>query len=644
MACYDIGSQVARPFASWRKRLALLLWLAWPSMSSSELSEAHCVHWFRNSSQRLAVGDRSMVGSKTEAACLRLLSEASEPASGEHGSGEGEGGEVGHEGGHEGGEEGNPHEEGHEGGEEGEEGEGHEHEPEYSSTDRQVACMLLGSVSFVLALLYLVNWNDDDIRRYTWKIISTTISIFLAVLLFGGFNQIVLQFFGTEEEIEHLPESTRWILSIVQVLHCLVYVVALQLTIAIISGAMFETERVDLDELSWVINDPLSKDHDTVVPQENLESIRNPNAFKSNMIDKYDMEVAVQKVRVEFNQRERRMKCYARLLAHMAGFAAINAGATMQQLEVFHHWALLLLPILIVQAIIMIVFKLFQLLRSLAKAHAKEQGRSGRRAKMMSEEVFEAENDISCLSVSFLIIQVIRFSLTGILPNAEGIEPDEKHNIHSPGNIGALYGIAGFFAFLACIMVILKAQLAQRAKEHSHAHGEEEEEEEEGFCQRVAIIGVNSTSMSFAWGVLWATRWWCLTIPVFELPSIMGRVIMALMLSAVSCVAVFMLDFVDDMHKGSEDSKAGAQAIQMMVNSLGILIGFSWEHTFDGGVVAVASGTKYPETVKFVMGVAITGLMVPMWRRHILTKEVALEKRKEEYEEMAARLERQGRS
>lgn len=648
MACCNVESKVARPVASWSKNLVLVLWLAWSNMSSSAFSEAHCAHWLRNSTRRLAMGDRSMIGSETETACLRILSEA-------------EVGEESHEVGaaHEGGEGGEGGESGE--GEEGEEGgesleeekEELEHEAEeeieeaeYTDTDREVACMLLGSVSFVLALLYLVNWDDDDIRRYTWKIISTTISIFLAVLLFGGFNQLVLKFFGdNEEEIEHLPESTRWILSIVQVLHCLVYVVALQLAIAIISGAMFETDRVDLDELLWVVNDPLTKDHDTVVPQDSLAKIRNPHGYKSNMHDKFGIEVPVQKMKVEYTKRDRWMKCYARLLAHMAGFAAINAGATMQQLKVFHHWALLLLPILIVQAIIMCSFKIFQGLRAVAKKQAKEMGRSGRRAHMMEEEVSEAENDISCLSISFLIIQVIRFSLTGILPNAEGIEPAEKDHLHSKGNIAALYGIAGFFAFLACIMVVVKSKMAAKSAEEHHGHGHHEEgehEEEEGFCARLAGIGISATSMCFAWGVLWATRWWCLTVPMFELPSIMGRVVMALMLSTVSCLAVFCLDFVDDAHKGSEDSKAGAQAIQMMVNSLGILIGFSWEHTFDGGVNAVANATRYPETVKFVMGVVIAALMVPMWRRHILTKEVSLQQRKEEYEEMQARVARQG--
>ena len=49
-----------------------------------------------------------------------------------------------------------------------------------------IACMLLGSVAFVMLLFYVVNWPDDDIRLYAWTIISTTLSIFTAVLAFSG--------------------------------------------------------------------------------------------------------------------------------------------------------------------------------------------------------------------------------------------------------------------------------------------------------------------------------------------------------------------------------------------------------------------------------------------------------------------------
>jgi len=61
----------------------------------------------------------------------------------------------------------------------------HGHAPP-SETGVTVSVMLLGSVAFVMALFYLVNWYDSDIRLYTWKMISATLSIFMAVLLFGA--------------------------------------------------------------------------------------------------------------------------------------------------------------------------------------------------------------------------------------------------------------------------------------------------------------------------------------------------------------------------------------------------------------------------------------------------------------------------
>merc|ERR1719421_894340 len=78
-------------------------------------------------------------------------------------------------------------------GEEAEEGEGEE-EMEYSDIDVGVGGMLLFSVAFVMLLFYFVNWQDDDIRRYSWSIISTTVSIFTAVLVFHGINEAIVAF------------------------------------------------------------------------------------------------------------------------------------------------------------------------------------------------------------------------------------------------------------------------------------------------------------------------------------------------------------------------------------------------------------------------------------------------------------------
>ena len=46
-----------------------------------------------------------------------------------------------------------------------------------------VSLMLLGSVAFVFGLIYMLNSPDDDIRGYTWNVVSSSIQIFMAIIL-----------------------------------------------------------------------------------------------------------------------------------------------------------------------------------------------------------------------------------------------------------------------------------------------------------------------------------------------------------------------------------------------------------------------------------------------------------------------------
>lgn len=51
--------------------------------------------------------------------------------------------------------------------------------------------MLLGSMGFMMATFYLVNWPDEDIQRISWEVISSTISVFGSLLLFQGCNRVL---------------------------------------------------------------------------------------------------------------------------------------------------------------------------------------------------------------------------------------------------------------------------------------------------------------------------------------------------------------------------------------------------------------------------------------------------------------------
>eukprot|EP00438_Fugacium_kawagutii_P012330 Skav221961 [mRNA] locus=scaffold195:719456:724597:- [translate_table: standard] len=98
--------------------------------------------------------------------------------------------------------------------------------------------MLLGGISFVMTLFYLVNDEDPDMRFYSWRVISATLSIFSAVLIFSGINKLKL---GAWQVIHFylLPQSQtpgyQFLLALVPML---TYFLLLQLGTAYESSAL----------------------------------------------------------------------------------------------------------------------------------------------------------------------------------------------------------------------------------------------------------------------------------------------------------------------------------------------------------------------------------------------------------------------
>merc|ERR1719433_1636027 len=72
---------------------------------------------------------------------------------------------------------------------------GHSHHellsPRQQGENLGVSVMLIGSVLFHTSLFYLVNHPDKEMKRHAWFIISSTISIFAAVLVFEGNSSVI---------------------------------------------------------------------------------------------------------------------------------------------------------------------------------------------------------------------------------------------------------------------------------------------------------------------------------------------------------------------------------------------------------------------------------------------------------------------
>lgn len=96
-------------------------------------------------------------------------------------------------------------EHGHQGGREGGIGHGHadgraEHAGhggghQESATAVALSLTLLGMVACVMSLFYLVNFPDRDIQRATWNILSSSLSIFGAVLCFSAIKGVTMMLF-----------------------------------------------------------------------------------------------------------------------------------------------------------------------------------------------------------------------------------------------------------------------------------------------------------------------------------------------------------------------------------------------------------------------------------------------------------------
>jgi hypothetical protein len=260
--------------------------------------------------------------------------------------------------------------------------------------------------------------------------------------------------------------------------------------------------------------------------------------------------------------------------------------------------------------------------------------------------------------MSYLIVNVVRLLLTDELPDESAEEPkDWKPRWWQPL---ALYGVGLFLVLLAGAQAIAMQKLKWPALRKP-------------TTLRILNTVLNATAMCFAWCVLWATHWAvekaCHDHGLHP-HRILQKVIIAFVLTTFAAAMVFAVDKIDDTleetlaarsaeqaaalqanedqeplagSKGADEAQEEARSahelaremIRIVVTSLGILVGFSWEHCFDGGVESIAETTD--ESIKsvfqLVLGILVCVLVLPAWRKHILQKVMLMEEMRNKEEE-----------
>eukprot|EP00928_Gymnodinium_smaydae_P093823 TRINITY_DN7814_c3_g1_i1.p1 TRINITY_DN7814_c3_g1~~TRINITY_DN7814_c3_g1_i1.p1 ORF type:complete len:618 (+),score=103.03 TRINITY_DN7814_c3_g1_i1:146-1855(+) len=435
---------------------------------------------------------------------------------------------------------------------------------------------------------------------YTWSIISTTISIFVAVLMFSGMNVVLHSVL-----LKGQPQIWHIVANFIQLV---VYLLTLQFATAYFSG-VFEEQ-------------PFLRGRTKVVCGTTLP-------------------FTIQEQR---SQKMRRMQCWATLLSHMTGFSAISFGGAIQHLEVFtkHRMStFFVIPFLYIGLVLS--GRVFRKMRnhaihegkyagpvraprrysSLATEAADEMHENMGRGIMMTryeETVTEAMNDVSSLAVSFLTVQACRFNISGVLPNDLGIE--ESHYVH-PWTC-SLYLIILSVAFCGC--TILLVTIAKRFPEDVTPGTWQ------SMCKRAIEVARTAAAMAMAWCLLFASKWeLARNVPSLGNPNfIKSRVILAIIISMFAFGVINSLDkLADSDHTTAETD----ESIEHIITAIGILVGFSWEQSFDGGAEVLAERTPQPVVAQLVVAFVVASIVITPWRRHILQTVMDLDEKRKDKEE-----------
>lgn len=479
---------------------------------------------------------------------------------------------------------------------------------ENESVSIGVASTLLASISFMMLIMYLVNHRDDDIRRYTYQVLSSTTSIFCAVLLFSSLNDVVEAYFVNGGP--RIPSiAAGWILS-------LLFFVALQFVLAHFSG---------------IIRD---------IPQDGVMELQ----FKRWKLD---------------------TKCFSVLVAHMTGFANINLWAGIQQMQTFRSTFMIWIPVpLAYLAMQVITFADGRIRRFLMGANTVQD--KDEFEKSWDKNAEESENDVIGLTLSFISVQAVRFWIGGDLPDKEGHEEDPSSHSYFQiavlfmAGLGILCSAAVLFYFR--MLIIEKVHRTEPHPEnreipHTRSHEYQEdsheqqttsylgwawnhmvsfiaefvedeempdeddddsdvEEEEEGVFRRTLDTCIVGCSMGNAWAIFFASQQLCSTLYLGSDETI-PSVVLALSLSTLCFALIFVLDSVADRASVEGDERR-VKIIKLIIKCMGLSIGFAWEQCFDAAVGVLSSASPLPHLTKLALAVFCALLLIPAWRWYIL--------------------------
>lgn len=428
-----------------------------------------------------------------------------------------------------------------------------------------VALMLLGFLTMVIALFYLVNFPDEDIRQATWRLLSTTLSIFLAVLIFSV----------TQEFLACLVAGGRYV----------------------------RDAGVSASKLSQAL-DPGEVGHSSPITNQVVYL-----TFGRFLI----LWMMLQFWLYYHQSRVTALKAIGKLGCHVVAFAGMDAFGTLQDSWTFFQSSVALSFVAVALTCIFI-WAIFNLADSLRTTFAERSAYPQARQDWL-HECRLAEHEAAGLILGLLLSQSIRFCISGYHPPLHG----GAGKGHGYLEVFVLFLTALCLGAMVVPLEIIFARLKQTYREQANSRD---------WVVRFIRATRETLSMTMAWCLVYWARWafWFSTADdgLGYGDKMTALLTIALCLSFVCFGGVFIIDIAaGNMARNNHGHNLAA--LVALGNALGLVMGLAWESTFHEAVTGISQlqSLSFGYTINNIILICIIILIVlPAWILYILPQAI----------------------
>eukprot|EP00418_Pyrodinium_bahamense_P010541 CAMPEP_0179129376 /NCGR_PEP_ID=MMETSP0796-20121207/61383_1 /TAXON_ID=73915 /ORGANISM="Pyrodinium bahamense, Strain pbaha01" /LENGTH=340 /DNA_ID=CAMNT_0020828255 /DNA_START=1 /DNA_END=1023 /DNA_ORIENTATION=+ len=292
-------------------------------------------------------------------------------------------------------------------------------------------------------------------------------------------------------------------------------------------------------------------------------------------------------------------------MAHITGFAGIRCFCWLQISPRFPFLISWYLTLLVIPIFVLVSFLLSLVSRRLRLwwVRKRDKEEEDEADMLWREQCTESEDDAVGLCLSSLTSAVLRYLISGDLPQLHGSVTGRT----SAEALG-LSGVGLLFAVLVSVATYKLNQIGQQ----------EFEGEVSFYAERPVKIFQIWAGLTMSWCLYFATQWRFLAVLEANksiLHGCAGKLLQAVLLTFCCMLVIFVLDCLGD---GSEKCK---KAFNGVITALGLLVGISWEGSFTLAIDEIVA--NHPQNrllLKNLLAFGLVLVVVPAWRLYILPR------------------------